>query len=134
MIPFLSYARNDAAGLAGPGVAIDHSPEAIDRAIAHFRRYEMGELTAKLRDHGFEIAEARYFNLPGMIGWWVNSVLLKRRSVPGVQARIANLLVPWLRFESRLGLRRGMALLVVARRAVGTAVAAPFRVPESVAH
>ncbi len=107
---------------------------AIDRAIEHVRRYELDELTAQLRRHGFEIVTARYFNWPGMVGWYLNSVLLKRRAVPGVQARLANLLVPWLRLEARLDLRRGMALLVIARKTAGAGAAEPFVLPARAAH
>jgi glycosyltransferase involved in cell wall biosynthesis len=107
----------------------------IDRAISHHRRYERDSLVAQLQGHGFAIDEASYFNLPGIAGWYVNSVLLKRHAIPGLQARVANLLVPWLRFEQRLNLRRGMALLVVARK-VRTLDEhpTPFQIPDSIAH
>src|SRR6185369_4613124 len=88
----------------------------IDRAIHHHRRYERHDLVAQLQGHGFVVEEASYFNLPGIFGWYVNSVLLKRRAIPGLQARIANFLVPWLHFEQKLQPNRGMSLLVVARK------------------
>ncbi|MBI3781865.1 MAG: glycosyltransferase [Deltaproteobacteria bacterium] len=88
----------------------------IDRAIGHVRRYQRAELMDKLRAHGFEVDEARYFNLPGVIGWFLNAVLLRRRTVPGVQARLANLLVPLLRLERRWQLPCGMALIAVGRK------------------
>jgi len=93
----------------------------IDRAIDHHRRYERDELVALVRRHGFEVEHARYFNAPGIVGWYLNSVLLRRRAVPGVQARMANLLVPWLRLEQRLQLPWGMALLLVARKTAAPA-------------
>lgn len=88
----------------------------IDRALGHYRRYEEQELRRKLIEHGFTVEEMRYFNLPGVVGWYLNSVLLKRRTVPGIQARVASLLVPWLRLEKHLRPRAGMALLAVARK------------------
>ncbi len=88
----------------------------IDRTIGHFRRYDRDELTARLRSHGFEIDEASYFNLPGAIGWYLNSRILKRKTVPGLQARVASILVPWLRLEQRIRPRWGMSLIVVARK------------------
>jgi len=51
----------------------------IDRAIGHKRRYERGELLARLKNHGFEVKTARYFNLLGMMGWYLSSVILRRR-------------------------------------------------------
>jgi len=88
----------------------------IDRAIGHRRRYDRDELAGKLRRQGFTVELARYANLPGAFGWYVNSRLLRRRSVPGVQARLAALLVPWLRLEERLNLGCGMTLLAVGRK------------------
>jgi len=88
----------------------------IDRAIGHYRRYDRDELATKLAAHGFELAEGTYFNLPGVLGWWINSVVLRRGTVPGLQARVANLLVPWLRIERRWRPPRGMALLAVGRK------------------
>jgi hypothetical protein len=55
-------------------------------------------------------------NAIGIPGWWLNSVALRRRSVPGFQARLNDWLTPWLRFESRLGLPFGMSLLAIASR------------------
>ena len=52
----------------------------------------------------------------GFLGWYVNARLLKRRTVPGLQARINAMLVPILRLEDRLGLAAGLSLLAVGRR------------------
>jgi SAM-dependent methyltransferase len=88
----------------------------IDRAIHHFRRYERAEIEEKLAKAGFAVEHAEPLNALGIPGWWLNSVLLRRRSVPGIQARINDLLVPWLRLERRLGVPVGMSLLMVGRR------------------
>lgn len=89
----------------------------IDRAIHHHRRYERAEIEEKLAKAGFELEHFRSMNALGVPGWWLNSVVLRRRSVPGIQARINDWLVPWVRFEQRLGLPVGMSMLVVGRRA-----------------
>jgi SAM-dependent methyltransferase len=87
----------------------------IDRAIGHHRRYTRPELRAKLEREGFVVEEARYFNALGMAGWFLNARLLRRQTVPGVQARINDWLVPVLRLERRLHPPFGMSLMVVAR-------------------
>jgi glycosyltransferase involved in cell wall biosynthesis len=88
----------------------------IDRAIDHYRRYERTELREKLEAAGFVVEETRPMNALGIPGWWLNSVVLRRSSVPGFQAWLNDLLVPWVRFEQRLGLPVGMSLLAVGRR------------------
>ena len=87
----------------------------IDRAIHHHRRYARAEIESKLRAAGFTVEHASFFNTLGVPGWWLNAVVLRRRAVPGVQARLANLLVPVLRAERRLHVPFGMSLLVVGR-------------------
>jgi SAM-dependent methyltransferase len=88
----------------------------IDKAIGHYRRYQKGEIEEKLRRAGFHIEETRFFNTLGIPGWYLNSCLLKRQAVPGFQARLNDLLVPLLRFESNLALPWGMSLLAVGRK------------------
>jgi SAM-dependent methyltransferase len=88
----------------------------MDRALGHFRRYERGEIDAKLLQAGFAVEHVSYFNLPGMIGWYLNFRLLRRRTVPGFQSRLNDWLVPLLRFEERLCPRIGMSVLAVGRK------------------
>jgi SAM-dependent methyltransferase len=88
----------------------------IDKAIGHYRRYEQGEIIAKLAQAGFRMEETRFLNLLGLPGWYVNSCLLKRQTVPGLQARLNDLLVPLLRLEKFFTLRWGMSLLAVGRK------------------
>jgi glycosyltransferase involved in cell wall biosynthesis len=101
----------------------------IDRALGHYRRYDRDGVVAQLERQGFAIETARYINLPGVVGWYVNSRLLRRRTVPGLQTRIASALVPMLRLEQRLAPRRGMALIVVGRKQESAGAAAPFVLP-----
>jgi SAM-dependent methyltransferase len=88
----------------------------IDRAIHHHRRYAEAELRAKLVAAGLEVEHVSYFNMLGIPGWWLNAVLLRRKAVPGLQARVNDWLVPWLRLERGwLGPPVGMSLLAVGR-------------------
>src|SRR6266540_2072355 len=88
----------------------------IDETIGHFRRYERDELSAKLRRAGFQVEEARYINLIGVPGWFLNGRLLRRKTVPGLQARLNDLLVPVLRLERYFRPSFGMSLLAVGRK------------------
>jgi SAM-dependent methyltransferase len=88
----------------------------IDKAIGHYRRYQRAEIEEKLRRAGFHVETTRFFNTLGIPGWYLNSCLLKRQAVPGLQARLNDLLVPLLRFEANLALPWGMSLLAVGRK------------------
>jgi hypothetical protein len=59
-----------------------------------------------------------FFNRLGVLGWYLNSVLLRRTRVPGLQLRVQNLLVPLLRAESALPLPF-VSVIAVGRAAPG---------------
>ena len=88
---------------------------AIDEAIGHYRRYTRPEIEAKLTAAGMAVEHVSYFNSFGMFGWWLNAVVLRRRSVPGLQARVNDRLTPLLRLERKLNPPMGMSLLAVGR-------------------
>ncbi len=125
----LEHIENDAGALASfaailePGgnlvlqvPAMQSIYGGIDRAIGHYRRYERDTLLPLLQEAGFEIEHQRYFNVPGVLGWWVNAKLLGRTAVPGVQARLVNFLVPLLRLEQQIKPSFGMALIAIGKR------------------
>ena len=89
----------------------------IDRAIGHHRRYTRAEIAAKLAEARFAVEHVSYFNLLGVPGWYLNARLLRRRTVPGLQARLNDRLVPLLRLERRLGPPLGMSILAIGRKA-----------------
>jgi glycosyltransferase involved in cell wall biosynthesis len=89
---------------------------AIDRAIDHHRRYGRAGLAALLEETGFRVEHTVFFNRLGVLGWYLNSVVLRRTRVPSLQLRLQNALVPLLRAEAALPLPFGLSLVAVARR------------------
>ena len=89
---------------------------AIDRHIGHFRRYTKTEVTRKLEQAGFQTESAVYFNGLGAIGWFVNSILLRRKEVPGVQAYLFDWLVPLLSLEKQFTMPFGLSVISVGRK------------------
>ena len=58
----------------------------MDREIGHFRRYTLKALQAKCSAAGFRIRHARYFDLFGIVPWWIkyrvlNATTLGARAV-----------------------------------------------------
>ncbi|MDG2307458.1 MAG: glycosyltransferase [Candidatus Binatia bacterium] len=88
----------------------------IDKAIGHHRRYEKDPLSRLLAGVGFETEELFFVNALSTLGWYVNGRLLKRNSVPGMQARVADRLVPFFKLERKLNLPFGLSLISVAKR------------------
>jgi SAM-dependent methyltransferase len=96
---------------------------AIDEAIGHYRRYTPETLKRVIEANGFRLETLEWLNLLGIPGWFLNSRVLRRRSVPGFQVRLYDRLAPLLaRLESTLNLPVGMSLLAVARATPGPGV------------
>lgn len=57
----------------------------MDKSYGHFRRYSMGDLREKMREAGFEVDFCRFLNLLGVLGWWINGKILKRKIIPRSQ-------------------------------------------------
>ncbi|MBP7677410.1 MAG: glycosyltransferase [Thermoanaerobaculia bacterium] len=89
----------------------------LDVHLHHFRRYERDELVKLVSGAGFEVETARFLNRPGVLGWWLNSRVLKRKVLPKGQLRAFRWLLPLLKLEERREPSFGMSLLVLARKA-----------------
>lgn len=69
----------------------------IDITLGHIRRYEKKELVKKLTKHGFDIERIFYFNLFGLLGWFITGNVLKKRELPVTALSIFDILVPIFR-------------------------------------
>lgn len=88
----------------------------LDVHLRHFRRYERDSLKAMVEEAGFAVEGIRYLNRPGVLGWWLNSKLLKRRVLPKGQLAAFRGILPFLRLEEKSAPSFGMSLLVLARK------------------
>jgi len=88
----------------------------LDTHLRHFRRYEKEELEAKLREAGFVIEDLRFVNRPGILGWWVNGKLLRRRVLPRGQLLAFKLLMPMLEREKDHPPSAGLSLVAIGTK------------------
>jgi glycosyltransferase involved in cell wall biosynthesis len=91
----------------------------LDEHLRHFRRYEKAELEQKLAAAGFRVEDCRFVNRPGVVGWYVNGRILRRRILPKGQLRAFQLAMPFLRREEKNPPRYGMSLLAIASKPGG---------------
>jgi glycosyltransferase involved in cell wall biosynthesis len=89
----------------------------LDVHLHHFRRYERDELKRLVTEAGFEVERIRFLNRPGVLGWWLNSRILKRKVLPKGQLAAFRWLLPLLKLEEKTDPSFGMSLLVLARKA-----------------
>jgi 2-polyprenyl-3-methyl-5-hydroxy-6-metoxy-1,4-benzoquinol methylase len=88
----------------------------LDVHLRHFRRYEKAELESKVRAAGFSLEDSRFLNRPGILGWYVNGKILRRRVLPSGQLAAFRLMLPLLRREETRPPSTGMSLLAIARK------------------
>jgi SAM-dependent methyltransferase len=85
----------------------------LDEALGHFRRYAPAELSAKLGAAGFRVRHLEYFNLAGILGWWLMGRVLRRRVISPAALHGYELLVPLFRLERLLPWRIGQSLIAI---------------------
>ena len=90
---------------------------AFDKELGHFRRYSKRELIEKLRANRFGLCCISYFNLFGIVGWFVNGTLLRRRILPERQVGVFNRMVPlFMLLEKILPTFVGQSLIAVGKK------------------
>jgi SAM-dependent methyltransferase len=85
----------------------------LDRELGHQRRYTRKGLNELMRNAGFRLERAFYFNLVGVFGWWVNARLRKVPRLPLGQLRYFDSLVPALQLEDRIPLPFGQSVIAI---------------------
>jgi SAM-dependent methyltransferase len=106
----LEHVENDLAGLQNiraclrpGGRAILLVPQgaqafgSMDEVLEHKRRYTAGELSRKMNAAGFRVERLVPFNRATWPGWYLNSRILRRRTLSRLQLHLFDLLVPLLR-------------------------------------
>lgn len=89
----------------------------LDTALGHFRRYTPAELREKIAAAGLRLVHIEYFNLGGVLGWWVTGRVLRRTIIPSGSLRLYDALVPLFRLERLLPWRLGQSLIAVGEAA-----------------
>jgi glycosyltransferase involved in cell wall biosynthesis len=88
----------------------------LDEHLGHQRRYGKKELRNKLETAGFRVIFLKHFNRIGILGWFLDSRILRRKRLPPFQLRIYNLFVPLFKLEKFFPLPFGTSLLAVAEK------------------
>lgn len=69
----------------------------LDEAFGHHRRYTKYTLAQSLEKGGFRVTGLRYFNLPGVLTWFIAGRVLRKRTLLPRDVRIYDQwVVPWI--------------------------------------
>ena len=91
----------------------------LDVALGHHRRYDKPRLAALVAEAGLHIEQLCYVNALGVLGWYLNSRILRRQLLPKNQLSVFNSLAPLLRrIEIIVPPPFGQSLLCIARKGV----------------
>ncbi len=88
----------------------------LDQHLGHRRRYRRMELKDKLESQGFRVIYLKHFNRIGILGWFLNSKILKRKRLSSFQLRVYNLLVPFFKLEEFFPLPFGTSIIAVGEK------------------
>ena len=89
----------------------------LDRKVGHFRRYHKQELKETVQRAGFSVEALRYFDIAGIIPWYIAFVLLKRTTTGNNVSLYDTLVVPPMRaFEKLIPPPIGKNLLLVGQK------------------
>lgn len=88
----------------------------LDQGLDHWRRYNRESLK-KLLSKDFEILKTQYFNLAGIVGWWLSGSVLKKQELPSGQLSLYNKLVPLFRVADAMTFHQvGLSVIAVGRK------------------
>lgn len=90
----------------------------LDYELGHVRRYEKKELRKKLEDNGYIVEKIYYFNIVGLVSWYVRDKIKKNNfHLKPYQITVFDSIVPFLRMiESKIKPPIGISLIAVARK------------------
>lgn len=89
----------------------------LDKELSHFRRYSKKEMMQKLTANGFKICHLEFFNFFGILGWFTNGTLLRRRLLSGRQVSLFNRLVPFfIQMEKIIPNLAGQSLIAIGEK------------------
>jgi SAM-dependent methyltransferase len=92
---------------------------AIDKRIGHFRRYTKGDLELKIKRTHFDVDRLYYFNMLGIIGWYLNGNLAKKPKVNDTASKIFERTVPLSRYiEKIVGKRAGLSIICYLKKTI----------------
>lgn len=84
----------------------------IDQKIGHFRRYNKHELLFKISKTKFFVERISYFNMLGIVGWYINGSVLRRSKIGVTSSQLFDKLVPLFKLaENAIGEKIGLSIV-----------------------
>jgi SAM-dependent methyltransferase len=92
----------------------------FDRTLGHYRRYTRRELESILRDCRCRIEHSQYFNLFGIVGWFIFGKVLGKKLITNTQMKLYNSMVGFFALIDRIVFHRcGLSVITVGKKNAG---------------
>jgi SAM-dependent methyltransferase len=89
----------------------------FDVALEHQRRYTPKTIKKVMSISGFSIIHTQFFNVPGILGWYISGNLMGKKAIPGGQMKLYDKLVPlWKVADWFLKPFLGLSVICVAKK------------------
>lgn len=89
----------------------------FDEALEHYRRYNKKKLQAVFEAANVDVVRGHYFNMAGILGWYVSGNILKKKIIPTGQMKLYNSLVPLFKIADKILLNKiGLSVILVGER------------------
>lgn len=88
----------------------------FDTALEHYRRYNKESLNKLFTENELEIIHDQYFNLMGILGWFISGKLQKNTTFPQGQMNLYNTFVPLFKIIDKIILNQiGLSVITVGK-------------------
>ncbi len=88
----------------------------LDEVLGHVRRYTEEGLADVARKAGFQVERLLKFNRAGVLGWWLNGRVLRKKTFDLGQIRMLNFLTPLFRLLEPLLPLAPLSLIAILRK------------------
>lgn len=84
----------------------------IDSSVGHFRRYTKNELKSKIAKTDFVVKDMFYFNMLGILGWYINGNVMKTARLNKSAYKTFDKIIPIMKFVEKLTNKRiGLSII-----------------------
>src|ERR1700719_3472323 len=88
----------------------------LDEVLGHHRRYTRQTLGDLVKKAGFELGQMLEFNRVGVIAWWLNGRVLRRRTFGLSQIKVLNVMTPIFRALDKILPWPALSLITVIKK------------------
>ncbi len=92
----------------------------LDEVLGHQRRYTRESLEKLVTSAGFELDKMLEFNRVGVIAWWLNGRVLRRRTFGLSQIKVLNVMTPIFRAVDKILPWPSLSLIAVIKKSQTT--------------